>query len=130
MKILFTYLIVVLLMTIGCKKRLIDYRNKYCGTWEFNYQYQYCGQGVCQPVTQGFENCKIYYLKRGPREVVYFNFQTIDTVYTVERNGSFSGCGSSGKFDSKNKMHFTYSSSSCHGGMGGTHYYTVTATKK
>ena len=116
-------------MTIGCKKRLIDYRNKYCGTWEFNYQYQYRGQGIYQPVTEGTEDCKIYYLKHGPREVLYFNFQNIDSVYVVERNGSFSNCGSSGKFDSRKKMQFTYSSSSC-GGLGGTHSYTVTATKK
>ena len=124
------YLSVLLLLTIGCKKRLIDYRNKYCGTWEFNYQYQYSGQGIYQPTTQGSANCEIYYLKHGPREVIYFNFQNIDTVYTVEKNGNLFGCGSNGQFDSRKKMHFTYSSSSCTGGIGGTHSYTITATKK
>jgi hypothetical protein len=117
---------------LGCKKKPFDPRNKYCGKWKFtssSYNWTY-GQGATSPTMDEFDG-EVYYDKKDKSNLIIIKLNTgWKTTFEIDGSGKITSCGSYGKFDSKDKVSFEYSSSACTLALGGGSYSSFTGTKK
>lgn len=121
-------------MTISCKKRPFDYRNKYLGSFTFNYSIEDCDKASNPPCMNesGVYAGKIFYEKNDERDVIRINFApNWSGRFRIDKNGNFKGCGITGKFEGKNSVSFVeIGSSVCTLALGSSYSYTVSGTKQ
>ena len=116
----------------GCKKIPFDFRNKYCGDYNFVYSYslwQY-GIGVYDADTIYYSG-KVYYDKKGNIKINYDANSTLELG--IEKNGNLRlDCGALiGKFENKSKLELNYSTNTCgNGALGASSSFSIIGTKK
>ncbi len=116
----------------GCEKIPFDARNKYCGDYLFSYSY-YSWSGSSQSATIQKEYMgRVYYNKADSKSTIHLAFsETEDFECTIDKVGNLKKCGGDGRFESKDKLSFYYSSHMCPGqGLGGGVVYTISGQKE
>jgi len=128
----FKYLSFLIILVIGCSKKPIDYRNKFCGTYDFIYtEIPWTINNGFSPPIEGKYTGTVYYNIKEDNDIIYINFKWgLTSEYRINKQGDISGCGGNGHFQKRKSVTFEYGTSSCGGGHGGGYYYTVTGTKK
>jgi hypothetical protein len=107
--IFFSIIIISTIALGGCKKKLFDYRNKYCGDWEItvNTETHTFGQfGGVTYSTDVYPDASISYNKQTESTIT---INGVSGLYEVElsTNGSFEGCDISGGFSSEDDFNLT-----------------------
>ncbi len=130
--LLLLYVLTFVFCNIGCKKTPFDFRNKYCGDYNFVYSY-YSWQlnlGVYATDTINYSG-KVYYSIENKIEVDYNPNLSLELGITQDGNLSLP-CGTIiGKFEDDNNLTLNYNSNSCgHGGLGGGSNYSIIGKKK
>lgn len=125
--------VLLVFLFLGCEKKLIDYRNKYTGTWEFNYAITDCSiVGVPCDTIRGSSTGQIFYNKDNSKGLLYIQFTPgRDTQYGIDKNGHFTDCNIEGEFSDKKHVAFKQvSRAGCtlNGHSGSS--YTVTGVRK
>jgi hypothetical protein len=131
-----TYLLFLILfssvLSVECKKRLFDYRNKYIGTWNFTYTVIACNNSPSPCDTSKSESVgKISYDRHSNKHVLDIEITPgSHHLYGVNKNGIFTDCAASGKFTDSNTMSFVWTTRMECGGGHSAGSYTVTGTKQ
>lgn len=132
MRLLLGFYSILLLATLaGCSKIPFDRRNKYCGDYLFSYSY-YSWSGSSQSATiQNEYKGRVYYNKADSKSTIHLAFsETEDFECTIDKVGKLIHCGGEGRFESKDKVSFYYSSHSCAAlGLGGGVVYSISGQK-
>jgi hypothetical protein len=130
------FLLFSCVLFIECEKRIIDYRNKFCGTWQFEYHIKQVSLGNPTIESEGTYQGKVFYHKKDRKEdgkkFIYFEFAPGWTAaYLVDKSGQLTGCvkTSKGEFTGTSAITFTNTSVSCMTRLGGEDTYTVSATR-
>ena len=122
----------VLLFLWGCEKKLIDYRNKYVGTWEFTCVIADCppaNESKCDTI-RSTSTGKIFYNKNHGKGMLYIQFTPErKQQYCIDKHGNFTNCDMEGRFsDTKHLVLVQRTKTECGGqGIGS---YTVTGIRK
>ncbi len=127
------YFLVLSILTIGCEKTPFDYRNKFCGLYDFRYTaISWTSTNGYYSAIDGTYSGKVFYDKKASPDQIIINFTDSRTViFAIDRQGKATGCGGSGQFEKRKAVTFQYETSSCPGGgHGGGTNYTVTGTRK
>lgn len=129
----FKYIIISFTIIIGCEKIPFDFRNKYCGNYDFEYRViPWTTTNGFFPAIEGTYSGKVYYEKKAEADIILINFEeNITFSFTINRQGKIISCGGSGQFQKRKSVTFEYETSSCPAaGHGGGYNYTVTGVKK
>ena len=127
------YFSILCILTLGCKKRPFDYRNKYCGNYDFHYiEIPWTSINGNLSPNEGSYTGKVYYEKKANGDIILINYKgNITLTFAIDRQGKIVGCGGTGQFEKHKSVAFEHKTSSCSsGGLGAGYNYTVTGTKK
>jgi len=126
-------LISTLLLVIGCKKKLFDYRNQYVGDWKFSYIIANDVRTYAPrcDTLKGEYSGKISYEKSAAKGVLYIEYAPDASYsYNIDKAGNFTDCAASGKFNNSKSVTFVWTTRWECGGGHGVGSYTVTGTRK
>ena len=121
-----------LTVTLSCKKRFNDYRNKYLGNWKFAYIIRNCNNFAAPcDTTRGEFIGTISYDRKGPRNAVDIQYTSIyHRLYGIDKNGVFTDCSATGEFSGSTKVSFVWVTRMECGGGHSIGSYTVTGEKQ
>jgi hypothetical protein len=125
MKLFSIFIFTFLLFFSSCKKRLFDTRNKYIGDYSFAVKKGSWVTGGSYTSSSYSYSGNITYGRKGTDILINFSNDAFIEV-TTQKDDTWLGQKTSGKFESKTKVNFTASI----GGLGGGDDYTVEGIKK
>ncbi len=120
------------LILTGCEKKLINYRNKWVGEYQFTFSYtSQTVNGEYYSIENQESTGRIYYTKDGSKNNIVIEVDKLKTYSgEIYKNGELDICGVSGLASDKNNIEFKFSSQQCGGALGFSIVHVVKGVKK
>lgn len=109
-----------LLLTVflsSCDKRPFDYRNKFTGYYQFEFTVTTWDANLNDTTTDIIKmEGSVDYDKKGPRDEIKISISGLQQfTVTIDKDGTISSCGGSGKIENKRDFIFDYNTMLCSG---------------
>ena len=124
---IFISFVIILTTIYGCEKIPFDYRNKYCGDWNFTTEYQYFMMDSGSFDTVYIYDGRIWYNESGKINIEYR--KDIILAFEINEQGEITSDAYypvNGEFSDKNNLSFYRRT----GGLGSGVRENVSGTKK
>jgi hypothetical protein len=82
-------MVIMAALVLSCDKRPFDYRNKFCGTYDFVYiKVPWTVNNGPSPAIEGTYQGKVYYDKKSEKDQILINYNDDETLtFTIDRTG-------------------------------------------